>query len=148
MLNGLSNVDKREGYGPYDDLDAIPRVLKEKPVYMRGSAGVTLRSARLDNNVGLMEEGEEQSASGYFSDSTQRRMVQILAEMNVQVPRMATGRICDTLDRLKQDIVRLILLRVVECVGSDGQKYFAQNDYKPPVSSQMMYPNTDTKVRN
>lgn len=148
MLNGLSNVDKREGYGPYDDLDAIPRVLKEKPVYMRGSAGVTLRSARLDNNVGLMEEGEEQSASGYFSDSTQRRMVQILAEMNVQVPRMATGRICDTLDRLKQDIVRLILLRVMECVGSDGQKYFAQNDYKPPVSSQMMYPNADTKVRN
>ena len=148
MLNGLSNVDKREGYGPYDDLDAIPRVLKEKPVYMRGSAGVTLRSARFDNNVGLMEEGEEQSASGYFSDSTQRRMVQILAEMNVQVPRMATGRICDTLDRLKQDIVRLILLRVMECVGSDGQKYFAQNDYKPPVSSQMMYPNTDTKVRN
>lgn len=59
MLNGLSNVDKREGYGPYDDLDAIPRVLKEKPVYMRGSAGVTLRSARFDNNVGLMEEGEE-----------------------------------------------------------------------------------------
>lgn len=148
MLNGLSNVDKREGYGPYDDLDAIPRVLKEKPVYMRGSAGVTLRSARFDNNVGLMEEGEEQSASGYFSDSTQRRMVQILAEMNVQVPRMATGRICDTLDRLKQDIVRLILLRVMECVGSDGQKYFAQNDYKPPVSSQMMYPNADTKVRN
>ena len=33
----------------------------------------------------------------------------------MQVPRMATGRICDTLDRLKQDIVRLILLRVEKC---------------------------------
>ena len=147
MLTGLSNMDKREGYGPYDDLDAIPRVLKEDPVYVRGSAGVTLRSARFDNNVRMMENTEEQSASGYFADSTQRRVVQILAEMNVQVPRMATGRICDTLDRLNQDIVRLILLRVQKCGKVDEQKYFAQNDYKPPLNSQMMYSSTDTKVR-
>lgn len=59
VLNGLSSMDKKEGYGPYDDLDAIPRVLKEDPVYVRGSAGVTLRSARFDNNVDLMEEIEE-----------------------------------------------------------------------------------------
>jgi hypothetical protein len=59
MLTGLSNMDKREGYGPYDDLDAIPRVLKEDPVYVRGSAGVTLRSARFDNNVRMMENTEE-----------------------------------------------------------------------------------------
>ena len=58
LLDGLSNMDKREGYGPYDDLDAIPRVLKEDPVYVRGSAGVTLRSARFDNNVGIMENIE------------------------------------------------------------------------------------------
>ena len=32
--------------------------------------------------------------------------------MNVQIPNMATKRICDTLDRLKQDIVKLIMLRV------------------------------------
>lgn len=32
--------------------------------------------------------------------------------MNVQIPHMATKRVCDTLDRLKQDIVKLILLRV------------------------------------
>ena len=94
-----------------------------------------------------MENTEEQSASGYFADSTQRRVVQILAEMNVQVPRMATGRICDTLDCLKQDIVRLILLRVEKCGKVDEQKYFAQNDYKPPLTSQLMYSSADTKVR-
>ena len=44
--------------------------------------------------------------------STQKRLLQILGDLNVQVPRMATKRICDTLDRLKQDIVKLILLRV------------------------------------
>lgn len=31
----------------------------------------------------------------------------------MQIPRMATKRICDTLDRLKQDIVKLIMLRVL-----------------------------------
>lgn len=39
-------------------------------------------------------------------------MINILGEMNVQIPSMATRRICDTLDRLKQNIVKLILLRV------------------------------------
>lgn len=60
-----------------------------------------------------------QSASAYFADGTQKRLIQILAEMNVQIPRMATKRICDTLDRLKQDIVKLIMLRVLIVDGDD-----------------------------
>ena len=60
----------------------------------------------------MEKENERQTASSYFADATQKRLLQILGDLNVQVPRMATKRICDTLDRLKQDIVKLILLRV------------------------------------
>lgn len=41
--------------------------------------------------------------------------------MNVQIPHMATKRVCDTLDRLKQDIVKLILLRVGAGGGLQGR---------------------------
>ena len=82
---------------------------------------MTLRSARFDNNVVLEEGIEGQSASSYFADNTQKRLIQILAEMNVQIPHMATKRVCDTLDRLKQDIVKLILLRVGAGGGLQGR---------------------------
>ena len=112
LLGRISGMEVPSGYGPYDDLEAIPTVFKESPVYLRPLPGVTLRSARFDNNVGLEEENVRQTASSYFADATQKRLLQILGDLNVQVPRMATKRICDTLDRLKQDIVKLILLRV------------------------------------
>ena len=48
----------------------------------------------------------------FFADNTQERLNAILCKLNVQIPRMATRRICDTLDRLKQDIVKLVMLRV------------------------------------
>lgn len=51
MLNRLSGLEPTEGYGPYDDLSAIPTVFKEDPVYVKPPPGVTLRSARFDNNV-------------------------------------------------------------------------------------------------
>ena len=53
----------------------------------------------------------------FFADNTQERLNAILCKLNVQIPRMATRRICDTLDRLKQDIVKLVMLRV----GLDGE---------------------------
>ena len=53
-------------------------------------------------------------ATMFFADNTQERLNAILCKLNVQIPRMATRRICDTLDRLKQDILKLVLLRVGE----------------------------------
>ncbi|OAO16612.1 hypothetical protein AV274_1663 [Blastocystis sp. ATCC 50177/Nand II] len=127
QLNRITSNENVEGYGPYDDLNSIPTVMKESPVYLKPSPGVTLRSARFDNN----------SASSYFADNTQKRLIQILAEMNVQIPHMATKRVCDTLDRLKQDIVKLILLR----------KYLAQNNYVMPPPNPIMNQTTDTKKK-
>ena len=58
LLSRIGGVEVPNGYGPYDDLEAIPTVFKESPVYLRPLPGVTLRSARFDNNVGLGEESE------------------------------------------------------------------------------------------
>lgn len=66
LLGRISGMEVPSGYGPYDDLEAIPTVFKESPVYLRPLPGVTLRSARFDNNVGLEEENERQTASSYF----------------------------------------------------------------------------------
>jgi len=51
LLGRISGMEVPSGYGPYDDLEAIPTVFKESPVYLRPLPGVTLRSARFDNNV-------------------------------------------------------------------------------------------------
>ena len=115
-------------------------------MYLKRTPGVTLRSARFDNNVMMYMCIDHQSASGFFADNTQRKLIQILAEMNVQIPQMATKRICDTLDRLKQDIVKLILLRVDETMGSHVQKYSAQKEIMMPSPVPMMYQTVDTKV--
>ena len=54
MLNRLSGIEQSDGYGPYDDLDAIPTVFKEESVYVKPPPGLTLRSARFDNNVRML----------------------------------------------------------------------------------------------
>lgn len=58
MLNRLSGIERVDGYGPYDDMNAIPTVFKEDPVYVKPPPGLTLRSARFDNNVGNEERGK------------------------------------------------------------------------------------------
>ena len=54
MLHRLSGIEQSNGYGPYDDMDAIPTVFKEDPVYVKPPPGLTLRSARFDNNVRII----------------------------------------------------------------------------------------------
>lgn len=58
LLSRVSGIETPSGYGPYDDLEAIPTVFKESPVYLRPLPGVTLRSARFDNNVGVRERSK------------------------------------------------------------------------------------------
>ena len=54
ILHRLGGIEQSDGYGPYDDMDAIPTVFKEDPVYVKPPPGLTLRSARFDNNVRII----------------------------------------------------------------------------------------------
>ena len=73
LLSRISGMEVPNGYGPYDDLEAIPTVFKESPVYLRPLPGVTLRSARFDNNVGLSAEDEDRRRRA--TSQTARRSV-------------------------------------------------------------------------
>lgn len=67
LINRIGNVEPSEGPGRYDNLDSVltiakgwsvkPRSLPESPVYLKRTAGVSLRSARFDNKVRAGEAG-------------------------------------------------------------------------------------------
>ena len=63
LLNRIGNVESSDGPSRYDNLDSVltvakgisvspfPRFSVEAPVYLKRTAGVSLRSARFDNKV-------------------------------------------------------------------------------------------------
>ena len=67
LINRIGNEEPSEGPSRYDNLDSVltiakgwlvkPRSLPEPPVYLKRTAGVSLRSARFDNKVRAGEAG-------------------------------------------------------------------------------------------